>query len=1110
MAHGKVLSFAFALGFILGALPLPTAASPIGAGIGLVPHFQNVSSTTGLGAAAGVLPPSIIVSEENAGFLNGGKGAAWFDYNNDGWEDVLLGGYFHRELHRNNGDGTFTDVTNAVGLGGGLYTMSIITPDFNNDGWSDVAIGNWYGRLEIFLNNGDGTFQNVTRTWNVIVSGPTAGLSFGDLDGDGWGDLYVGSYYRRPNVLFRNLQGQGLQELAESAGVQDPSGYVFQTLMFDYDLDGDLDLYDACDFGPDALYRNEGNWTFTDMTAAAGLDHKGDGMGASIGDLNGDGYQDVYIGNFGADFWYIFDPATGTYTDKHAELNITNSGVAWGVEPQDFNNDGYLDLFVANGRVLPGNFGQQDLLFVNRGNNTFFEAGEEAGVQDYGANRGMAAADYDQDGQLDVWVSNVLAPSAMYRNEGSGNHWLQVELKGVVSIADAVGARVMVEAGGRTQTREVIMGSSYLSQDSRVQHFGLGALTSAQRVTIEWPTGVVQTFVNVSADQRLKVTEYEANTPTARAPAVLRDAGLEVEFNASASTDDTRIVAWNWTFGPPYSAVALSGPSPRHTFFEPANFTGALEVTDAFGNTGSTTFNISIRPVGHPLVDAGPDRQVPQGATVDFSATLRGGPSYEDYANMTFAWSVEGPNMTANFTGRNISTPFVLPGFFRASVVATDAYGATGNDSLVISVGDNEAPVIVLNPPLTVSEDTPITLDASLSHDNDPAFGATGVFYWRLQGPLGQFEVHTGAAVTFTLKDPGPASFLLQVNDSGGNVATLPFTITAIDATPPVAEGGGDRLALAGSTVTLDALASTDNDPLFRQAGTFEWILTGPDGTSRAFGITALAPLTNPGVTHVRLHVVDPSGNEGLFEDEFNITALDRTLPSIEPMGDLDVTFGEELSFVPGALADNDPAFPGNAHFAWVLVDGFGSRSFTTQKVSYTFASVGIWPVTLTVRDAGGNSASRSFNVSVVDRTAPLLAAEVVGSALVGEAISLNAENSTDNVGILTVEWTILGPATSRSVNGRFVPWTFSTAGNYTITLTLVDRAGNMAARTFNITVTSSEAPPPPPRPVDGEPTNATGTPPAGADLLVVGGLGAAVAAAAAFSLVYLRRRGRE
>ncbi len=1095
-----------AVAFALTALPSPAFSSHAPAEVGAVPLFTNITLTAGLGSPATALSAAQLATETAAAFINGGKGAAWFDYDQDGWEDLLITGVHRRELYRSGGDGTFADVTSASGLSGDLYSMGVITPDINNDGFPDVVLANWFGRSEVFLNNGNGTFRNVTASWNFLFSGPATGIAFGDLDGDGWGDLYIGSYYRRAPGLFRNLQGQGLQDMGSRTGIKNLTEQTFQPLIFDYDLDGDLDIFESNDFGPDSLYRNEGDWSFTDVSVASGVAIMGDGMGAAIGDLNGDGYMDIFVTNFAADYWLVFDPRNGTYSDVHVAANITDPEVGWGVQTMDFNNDGHLDIFVADGSVIAGQPDEADKLFINRGDNTFFEAGGEAGVKDWGHNRGSAASDFNKDGALDLWVANVVGNSSFYRGEGGPNHWFEVTLEGVVTQRQAVGARLALEAGGRTQTRQVHMGSSYLSQDSLVQHFGLGADDVVQRLTVDWPSGAQQVFTDLGSDRRFFVKEYEGNAPTAVAPDIMTEAGTEILFDGSASWDDTGIVEWNWSFSEPYPNLTLSGPNPKVTFFDSGNFTGSLNIADGFGNRDGVGFTIAVRPATHPLVYAGPDLQVVQNGTVAFSATLKGPQSSLDYTNTTFVWTITGPGGDITFPGRNISHTFVLPGLYAVKVNATDVYGLWGEDSLVVTVGDPEPPLIVFTPPDSVPEDTTFTLDASRTTDNDPSFPGSGLFYWRVTGPGTQFEVRTGAVTDFTLTDPGPARFELEVADASGNVAALQFVIQAIDGTPPLADGGADRVVSAGSTVRLDASNSTDNDPALQERGTFEWTFTGPDPPGRSYGVVTQVVVTNPGVTLVRLNVRDPSGNKAVRDDEFTITAVDTTRPSVYPQPDLDVAFGEAAIFAVVNATDNDPAFPGNGRFTWQFRDGGASRTLSGPNVPYTFAEVGAHRVELVVGDAAGNYARTNFTVTVLDRAAPLIRASVVNASLVGEPVELNATGSFDDVGIASFAWSFDPPVDVQVLNGPYVRWTFRTPGNYTVTLRVVDTSGNPAVAQFPIEVRPLEAPPLP-GPTGETPTPGPSAPSPENSALSAAGIG--LTAGAGLAAIMLFRRWR-
>jgi len=1097
---GVMVALALPLPWQAGAAPEPTSTS-------YALHFSNVTAQTGLGAPGSVLSPDQVIVEDNAAFLNGGKGAAWLDYDADGWEDILIGGWHTRSLHHNNGDGTFTDVTASAGIAGTAYLMGVLAPDINNDGYPDIVFAVWYGPLEIWMNKGDGTFVNVTRPWGLYILGPTAGVSFGDLDGDGCGDLYFGSYYRHANILLHNIEGRGFVEVTDQAGVADVNAYTFQTLIFDYDHDGDLDLYDVNDFGPDALFRNDGGLNFTDVTAATGLNMKGDGMGGALGDLNNDGWMDVFVTNFAEDHWLVYDPVAGAFNESLLATRITDRNVGWGVNIQDFDNDGYPDVFIADGRVISSQQPEPDTLWHNLGNGTFADIAGTAGVADPGINRGSAVADFDKDGKLDLWVSNVVANSTAYRNDGSAGNWLQVKLEGVLSGRDAVGARVVATVLGHPQTRYVHMGSSYLSQDSVVQHFGIGSAVEVDDLTVTWPSGVVQTFTNVSANQRLTIREFEPNPPVVRAADVVEEAGDEVTFSSQGTTDDSKIASWRWTFTGPYSGVVLTGPSPTHNFYDPGIFTGTLTVTDAFGNVGIANFNVTIVSVAHPLVYAGPDVQGPEGSSFTFNATLKGTLPPDAYNTTLFTWTMVGPVTNLTFTGRQFSYTFALPGVFTVTVNATDQFDNVGTDSLSARIIDTQPPVIVFTPPAQDPEDVRFALDASATTDNDPLFESTGLFVWRMEGPGGQHEVRDGVVVDFTLRDPGVNRFKLEVNDSSGNFAELDFEVLALDLTPPIAEGGSDRVVRAGSMILLDASGSQDNDPTLMAGGLFQWTYAAPDGPGVALGVQASIPVNVPGSTIVRLHVVDPSGNPCARDDVFTITALDRTNPQVAPQPDREATVGVPVIFDAGPVVDNDPVFPAGSTFRWSLVDGQFRAVLEGPVVNYTYKTPGRFQATLTVADAAGNSVLQSFLVSTFDRMAPLIDATVPGTSVEGDAVILDAEASTDDVGISSFIWLIEGPTPPISVNGPYVRWTCTLAGDYNITLTLSDTAGNIVMKRFTIIVSSAdgalpepEQPPNPSCKCD-SPSNSIAT--------YIAGVAIAAGAACALALIVMRRRRR-
>jgi enediyne biosynthesis protein E4 len=520
------------------------------------PWFIDVAKKAGLTTfhdTCGTLVKNYLVETMNGG-------VAIFDYNNDGLMDILLvnGSSFQllddpklprtmSHLFRNNGDGTFADVTRQSGLINTGWGQGVATADYDNDGYVDVFITN-YGTNALFHNNGNGTFTNVTREAGLEGGNWSAGCAWGDADGDGRLDLYVSRYvdFSRSSVpapgsgsyciyrgvpvacgprglpgltdLYYHNEGNGkFREVSKEVGIIDSGKAYGLTASFcDFDNDGHPDIFVANDSMPNFLWHNKGNGTFEEIGMEAGCALTADGraqssMGVAIGDYNNDGWMDIYVTAFSEDYNTLYRNSRGQFDDVTFQAGLGTkdySELTMGTGFLDYDNDGWPDIFLANGHLYPqadkaGNsYFQHNQLLRNLHNGQFKLLSEsQSGCTQAWSSRGAAFGDLANSGRVWAAVNNIDEAPFLYEPSGTAGNWARVRLRGTRSNRSAIGARVRVTTGRLTQTNEVRSGGSYLCSSDIRLHFGLGQAKSIDQIEIRWPSGLVESHERLAVNR---------------------------------------------------------------------------------------------------------------------------------------------------------------------------------------------------------------------------------------------------------------------------------------------------------------------------------------------------------------------------------------------------------------------------------------------------------------------------------------------------------------------------------------------------------------------------------------------------------------------------------
>jgi hypothetical protein len=525
----------------------------------LLPTFEDVTEKSGIAFrhSFGEQKLSSILEAT-------GSGCAWIDYNNDGLLDlyVVNGRYVEgvtkfskpdgmdatNHLYRNNGDGTFTDVTAQAGVGGKGFGMGVTVGDYDNDGFEDIYVTNWNSSI-LYHNNGDGTFTDVTAKAGVDNPHWGVGAAFFDYDRDGKLDLFVGNYLKFdpdakrlfftadafPGVLdyegsasrlFHNNGDGTFTDVSHQAGIDNPAGRAMGVTVGDFNNDGWPGVYIANDTMESYMYRNNHDGTFTNVAADVNTAFGANGEATSamnpiFGDYDNDGWLDLFVSDMRYHRLFHNPGPQGFWLDTTVETGVAQvSGqyVAWGDGFFDFDNDGWKDIFVVNGGLhwlIP----MEDSLLRNNGDGTFTDVSDQAGsyFKTKKVGRGACFADYDNDGYIDAFIVVLGGKGILLHNNppaaGKRNHWLTIKLVGTKSNRDGFGTRLEAIAGELHQYVEAVSENGYLSQGDPRPHFGLGQHTEVDKLIIRWPSGINQVLEHVKADQILTVKEPTEGAP---------------------------------------------------------------------------------------------------------------------------------------------------------------------------------------------------------------------------------------------------------------------------------------------------------------------------------------------------------------------------------------------------------------------------------------------------------------------------------------------------------------------------------------------------------------------------------------------------------------------
>ncbi|MEM8486623.1 MAG: FG-GAP-like repeat-containing protein [Bacteroidota bacterium] len=955
---------------------------------------------TEVSAAAGV---SVIHDGGALTDMGIGSGAAWFDYDNDGDQDLYMtmrtGA---NRLFQNNG-GTFTDVAAAAGVADASHDGSgVAVADYDNDGDKDMYLSN--SKEDVFFeNNGDGTFTDITAGSGLGTNGARRGTSasWGDYDGDGFLDLFVSHHEpmadagipddatQAQDYLYHNNGDGTFTDVSDSMLGGDRVGHSFIGAWTDYDNDGDLDLYkiNDCPFESTdtmRLWRNDGgtdgvtDWTFTQVAESVSADWCQNGMGIAVGDYDRDGDMDFFYSDNGADGsvppgekgragTVLLRNDNGVFAEVTTAAGVHSAAWSWGANFFDYDLDGWQDLYLAAGEVN-NDVDVESELWVNNGDGTFTNTSSESGgMNDPLRTRTSVYADYDADGDPDMFLVNYAGASKLFRNDNSNfNNWLIVDLEGTTSNRDGIGARLELQmTDGGTQYFETRSGSSLGGGDDLGAYFGLGNSTVSS-LTITWPSGTVQTINSLGHNQRVLIVEDGGTGGTM----ILSADPTSIDFGqqdiGTASAGSLVTLTNDGTDALDVTDVSVSGVDAADfstDFFGPVTIPGG----------GSTTFNTTFSPNA---------AAAPLAATVIYRVNVGGdlnGDWEEDNAG--------NPSAYVNETATAIQTT--------ASTITLDGTVPAGTPMELFQSSRTDAakaaPNMEWDFPVTSGDELTIRLFFA---EIVRCQSGGHVFDVTIEGNtvLDEYDVFNDVGCeTGTMKE-----FVVTAGDSnldidfalGGN--NRPPTISAIEIESESGTGGSDirnaqldithtgtnpslTVSLTGEATTVGGndspvadftFAATDLDVSFTDAS------TDSDGSivswSWDFGDGNTSTGQNPDITYaasgtytVSLTVTDDLGATGSSSQDVTVSDGNAvpTASFTSAENDLEVTFTDGSTDSDGTIAS----------WSWDFGDG---NTSTDQNPVHTYAAYGTYTVALTVTDDGGATGSASASVTLTDPNA--------------------------------------------------------------------------------------------------------------------------------------------